>query len=423
MALASSVVVHGDGMANFVGGEQSERCSGVQLPAIYCAGGMVFTTITARGFLLPLYATDLGMDRAQVGLLFSAFALAAMLLSLPVGMLADRLGAALVFPCAIALLVISQVALGLTTRFELLLIWQFVGGAGCSGSVATLMAILANSVLSSRTGRAMGSFTLANQFGYLLGPALAGVGLYWLPLRVELVGSTIFCAGALALSPLMGLRRSGHRRVVRLNGELRRCLRMPAFYALAAALVAAAMLWGTVEAYLPLMGRTSMGLTNVQIGLVIAGQAFINGMSRVPSGWLVDRVRDRSPLIALCTIGYALTVAAIPQLSGVWAAALVMFSVAFVATAFVGLAASFAELARPEGRGIMMGIYVSTLNLGLAAGPAAFGTAVEAYGFGEGLALCSIAASLLAIIALGVSRIRIGQLKPASLSKSRRTIS
>src|SRR4051812_18162332 len=60
---------------------------------IYVAAGATFAALSARGFLVPLYAHGLGASRFEVGALFSVSTLAAAVLSLPSGMLVDRLGA------------------------------------------------------------------------------------------------------------------------------------------------------------------------------------------------------------------------------------------------------------------------------------------------------------------------------------------
>ena len=77
--------------------------------------------------------------------------------------------------------------------------------------------------------------------------------------------------------------------------------------------------------------------------------------------------------------------------------------VAFIATGFVALAASFAALATPSTKGTTMGVYVGVLYTGLAAGPAIFGSWIEAKGFGAGFGLCAATAAALAIIAFVLS--------------------
>ncbi|TMD19119.1 MAG: MFS transporter [Chloroflexi bacterium] len=60
---------------------------------LYVAAGAAFAAIAARGLLVPLYAHDMGASRFEVGALFSVATFAAALLSLPSGLLIDRIGA------------------------------------------------------------------------------------------------------------------------------------------------------------------------------------------------------------------------------------------------------------------------------------------------------------------------------------------
>jgi len=109
-------------------------------------------------------------------------------------------------------------------------------------------------------------------------------------------------------------------------------------------------------------------------------------------------------LIALCIVGYATAITLTPTLVGFSAATVVCTSVVLVATAFVALSSSFAELAPDRTKGTAMGLYVAVLYTGLAAGPAMFGPIIEAKGFGIGFFCCSAAATCLAILALALWR-------------------
>jgi MFS transporter, DHA1 family, multidrug resistance protein len=366
--------------------------------AIFLAAGLLFSANTVRGFLLPLYATSVGIDKAQVGLLFSAFAIAAAALALPAGIVIDKLGAPLVLCFSVVVTTASHATLGLTTRYELLLAEQFLGGLGSSASMAALMAALADAVPQRRVGRSMGWLTFSNQAGYLAGPVLAATALSWLPLYLTLTGTAVLSLVALPLSMLVARPDSqsqghGHDTLRHLTFLIRR----PGFTSFAITLFSAAMLWGTLEAYLPLLGTEHMGFTNAQVGIIISIQALINGASRIPAGWLVDFTKSPGAVATICSLAYALAIAAAPHLGGIHAALAVIISVALIASAFVALSTSFAELAGIESRGIAMGAYVAVVFLGLGIGPVLFGPTMEAHGFKAGFVLCGVTASLLTI--------------------------
>ena len=55
-------------------------------------GAVAFFSSYLRLPVMPLYATSLGADPAQVGIISGSFTLTAGLLSIPAGLLADRVG-------------------------------------------------------------------------------------------------------------------------------------------------------------------------------------------------------------------------------------------------------------------------------------------------------------------------------------------
>jgi MFS family permease len=367
--------------------------------AIYLAAASMFAATTARLFLLPLYGSAIGLDRAQIGWLFSSYTLAACLLSLPAGILVDRAGKTFVLWFSVLVTAITQVAIIWTTWFPALLLLQFVGGLGMSASMATLMAALSESVPEARLGRAMGWLTFSNQTGYLAGPAISALGLYFLSIHGVLTASALLCLAAAPL--LLNARFPAKPRKDRrpIWADIAHLGKEPTLVPLVVAMFAATLLWGTLEAYLPLLGRDNMGLSNIEIGLVMAIQAAVNGLSRVPIGRFIDRVQHRNLLVAGGTILYALMIVVLPHLRGLPAAILLILSVIAIATAFVALATSFGQLGRAEAKGATMGLYVAILYAGLATGPALFGRTIETSGFVVGFAWCGGTAAALAIAA------------------------
>ena len=367
--------------------------------AIYLAAASMFAATTARLFLLPLYGSAIGLDRAQIGWLFSSYTLAACLLSLPAGIIVDRAGKTCVLWFSVLVTAITQVAIIWTTWFPALLLLQFVGGLGVSASMATLMTALSESVPEAQLGRAMGWLTFSNQTGYLSGPAVSALGLYFLSIRGDLVASALLCLAAIPLLLIARFPAKPWKDRRPIWVDIAHLGKEPALAPLVLAMFAATLLWGTLEAYLPLLGRDNMGLSNIQIGLVMAMQATVNGLSRVPIGRFIDRIQRRNLLVAGGTILYALMMVVLPHLRGLPAAIFLILSVIAIATAFVALATSFGRLGRPEARGATMGLYVAILYAGLASGPALFGQTIETSGFVVGFAWCGGTAAALAIAA------------------------
>ena len=75
-----------------------------------------------------------------------------------------------------------------------------------------------------------------------------------------------------------------------LREPLRALARQRAFVPVTIGLIAMTLSWGTIGAFLPVFGREQLGLPNSQVGYLLALQAIVNGVSRVPAGRLIDRL-------------------------------------------------------------------------------------------------------------------------------------
>ena len=388
-----------------------------QIVSICLAAGAIFSALAVRSFVLPLRVHDLGGDKVVVGALFSVGTVTAAGLSLPAGLLADRFGKRSLLLFSILVCAVSQLGLGLATTVAPLFLWQALGGVGFAASQAALMATLADAVPGHRLGRAIGWLTLAFQLGFLAGPAAAGLALQWVTLPAALAASTALFAVALALT-LAGIRATpGAETGWNLAGPLRQIARHRTFAVGSVGLLGATVLWGTLQAYLPLFGKEQLGLPEAQIGYMIAIQALANALARIPAGRLVDRVPKRG-LIAVVGLGaYAVCVALLPHLGGFWAATLLLaLSMPLLATVYLALGVLFTSLSTPQTRGVAMGAYGTILFLGLGFGPAVFGPVMERAGYLAGFTACAGTALAMAAVAAALRSDRWARRPPTHLA-------
>jgi ACS family hexuronate transporter-like MFS transporter len=373
--------------------------AGRTLP-IYLSAGAFFAAIAARGFLVPLRAHELGADRFQVGLLFSLATFAGAALSLPAGLLADRFGRRSMVIFSAVTGGASQVLIAASTSIGLDEVAQVIGGLGAGAAQAALFASLADAVPGSRLGRAMGWMTLAMQIGFLVGPALAGGLLAFMDLRTALAVTTVMYLLPLGLSPLI----SGARAAVRswdLVTPLREMGRKRGFPAAILALFGATLVWGTVQAYLPIFGKEALGLSGTMIGVMIAIQAVFNGVARIPGGRIIDRSQRKGVIVAVGVIGYSLAVLVLPHTGGFWAPTILLSAaVPMLAIAYLALGVAFTNLAPENGTGVAMGLYGSVLFLGLGVGPLLFGGIMNSSGYVAGFSACAVTAIVIAVAEL-----------------------
>lgn len=388
-----------------------------QTTSICLAAASIFMALAVRNFALPLRVDELGGDKIQVGLLFSVGTVTAAGLSLPAGMLADRFGKRALLLASILVGGVCQLGMGLATSVPPLFFWQALAGMGAAASQAALFAALADAVQANRLGRAIGWLTLAFQVGFLAGPAAAGMSLRWLTLPEALAVSTLLFALALALT-LLGIRPSQRADTGwSLREPLRQIATRRAFAVAAVGLLGATMVWGTLQAYLPLFGKEQLGLPETQIGYMIALQAVANGLARIPGGRLVDRIRRRGLLAVLGLGAYAVSVALLPHLSGFWSATLLLsLSVPLLATTYLALSVLFTNLSTAETRGVAMGVYGTVLYLGLGFGPVVFGAVMERDGYLAGFTACAAAGLALAGVAAVLRSERLTRLATSRLA-------
>lgn len=367
--------------------------------AIYIAAGASFAALSARGLTVPLYAHQLGADRFEVGALFSAATLAAALLSLPSGLLIDRFGARWLLVFSLVVAAGSQLAAAATTTVFPLYIWQIAGGLGAGAQQAALLSAVTESVKSGRLGRAMGWLTFSMQAGFFIGPSIAALLLTRIDIRTDLALTTAVLVFTIPGALLASGTRQSSDRGLSLREPLRALVGQRAFVPVVIGLVSATLAWGTIGAFLPIFGKEALGLPSSQVGLLLALQAIANGVSRIPGGRLVDRARQRWPIVFVGVLVWSVAAIVLGHLSGFWAPAIVLIvATPFMATAYVAIGVVFADLSAASTRGVTMGVYGTVLFLGLAAGPLVFGPLVQTYSYAAGFTACALVATALAIV-------------------------
>jgi MFS family permease len=367
--------------------------------AIYLAAGASFAALAARGLTVPLYAHDLGASRFEVGALFSASTIAGALLSLPSGLLIDRFGSRRLLVAALLLSGASQLATAFTTSVPPLFIWQVVGGLAAGAQQASLYSAVTESVAGGRLGRAMGWLTFSMQAGFFLGPAVGGLALRWIDVRTDIAVTTALLVltipGAMAATDT----RQHSGRGLSLSAPLRALVTQRAFVPVSLGLIAATLSWGTVGAFFPIFGREALGLPSSQVGLLLALQAVANGLSRLPAGRLVDRARQRWPLVFVGVVGWSVAAVVLGHLTGFLLPAIVLvIGTPFMATAFVSFGVVFADLSAGSTRGVAMGMFGTILFVGLSIGPLVFGPVVQTFGYAAGFTACAVVAVVLVVV-------------------------
>jgi MFS family permease len=366
---------------------------------LYIAAGASFAALSARGLTVPLYAHDLGASRFEVGALFSVSTLAAALLSLPSGILVDRFGARALLGISFVLAAASQLATAATPDVLPLFIWQVVGGLAGGAQQSALFSAVTESTSGSRLGRAMGWLTFSMQAGFFIGPSIAALALSWIDVRTDIAVTTALLLFAIPGAIAASGTRQHTGRGFAVRAPLRALLGQRSFVPVTIGLVAAALVWGTIGAFLPVFGKEALGLPSSKVGYLLALQAVVNGLSRIPGGRLVDRARHRWPIVFVGVLAWSAASVVLGHMTGFVGPAIVLAAATpFMATAFVAIGVVFADLSAASTRGVTMGMYGTVLFLGLSAGPLLFGPLVQGVGYAAGFTACAVVASILAVV-------------------------
>jgi MFS family permease len=237
------------------------------------------------------------------------------------------------------------------------------------------------------------------QSGFFLGPALAGLALTWVDVRTDIAITTalLFAAVPGVIVASSTTQRSGTG--LSLRAPLRSLMRQTAFWPAAIALVGLTLTWGTFNAFVPIFGKEQLGLPSSQVGYLLALQAIVNAVSRIPGGRIVDHAKRRWPIVFVGALGWCTTCAVLGHLTGfVGPALLLVIGTPFVALSFVAVGVVFADLSNSSTRGVTMGMYGTVLFAGLSIGPLLFGPIVQSYGYAAGFTASAIAAMTLIVV-------------------------
>lgn len=253
--------------------------------------------------LLPDYVSELGLSKAQAGILSASYAAGTLLASIPAGLLAARLGPRRTVIVGLLLLGFASVAFGFAQRFVLLDAARLVqGGAGAliwAGSLTWLIGAFPAERRGSVIGTALGTAVA----GALLGPALGA-------LAAEVGTEAIFSAvlGVAVVLAVIAARtpepeapeRQALREVV---GTIfsRPILLATSFVAIPS------VMFGAVDVLAPLQIADLGGGHALIAGGFIAGAA-LEGVLAPITGRFSDRAGRRLPFmvgLAICAVAMA----------------------------------------------------------------------------------------------------------------------
>jgi MFS family permease len=337
--------------------------------------------------VMPLFAATLGAGPAQVGTINGAFMLTAGLLSIPAGLLADRIGRKLPIIAGVAATAASSLLVTQCHQPGQMAAAYILFGVGLAAFAPGMLSLVADVMPSERLGQAYGWYTTAVYLAMTLGPATGGYLAKVLGLRqVFAVSGSLLLA--VALVALLVLPEGPPRRKTELHAVLAGSFALLHNRRLLASLLATAgscIGFGVFLTFMPLYASLH-GYDPAQVGLLFAAQAITNVLGRMPIGKIADRI-DRRRIVAAGLICLAVALTAMgqaAQLAQLLCCAAVMG--VGMALTFTTIGAMIADQTPALQRGLAMGMYNSCIYLGLMAGSTVMGIALKRIGYPLGFA-------------------------------------
>ena len=348
--------------------------------------------------VVPLYARSLGADTVLVGIINSAFLVMAAVLSLPFGMMSDRLGRKRL--ACVGALILSATSFFLyfsKSPWQMVWIYLFFG-IGLAAFGPTMMSLVADISPVTHLGRSYGWYTTALYTSMSLGPALGGFLADQLGfLQVFLIsGILIFITFWLILFYLPRARHILKDRARKNeSGAAWELLHNRPLVGCWLVTLGGCFGLGMFVTFFPLHGD-NQGLSVAEIGLVFAVQGLWNALSRIPFGHLSDRVSRRGTLVILGLLGYSCAMVGFALSTRlvhfVLTATLLGISMGL---AFTSVGALIAEVVDRESRGLAMGGYNTCIYFGMMLSSALMGGVIQRIGFENGFYLTGLLNLLL----------------------------
>jgi len=349
--------------------------------------------------IVPLLAVSLGADPVQAGLINATFMVTAALLSIPAGLVSDRVGRRPLLLGGMAVMAVSSLLLSRSQGLGQMAVVYLLFGAGLATFSPALMSYVADVTPAERLGHAYGRYTMALYCGMTLGPAAGGYAA-----AVSGLHQVFVLVGCLFLAMLLLAWRSlpappakpgNNRRTSSIRPALQLILKNRPFVACLVATLGCCLGYGMFVTFMPLYMK-GMGMHTVQVGYVFTAQAFANALSRLPTGRLSDRIRNKGVLISSGLALFSLALAALAVSRSLTTLIFVAVIMGIgMGVAFTVICAQIAELVPAEMRGLAVGCYNTCVYTGMMLSSVVMGPVIQETGFANAFLLNGAAGAVV----------------------------
>ncbi|MFI5267484.1 MAG: MFS transporter [Chloroflexota bacterium] len=362
--------------------------------------GLVIPTILTLG-------TSFRVPAALAAQVVTALLLGRALMTIPSGIIVDRLGRKPAMIVGPVLLIGGCLLSGLTPSFGPLLAGQFLCGAGVALWQLGREVAAVDLIKPEVRGRMLSLFFGLQSAGQALGPLIGGIITDYWGFRGVFWGGLFIGVIVLGMTARLPETRQQHRVARPRLLDFGRLSDLPAefrmtYVVLIFATFAAGMRNSVVSAILPLHAEGTFGLSTTEVGALFAVMGAVTLAAMGPAGWVSDKIGRKAATIP------AAVLAGIAFLLYPYAGTLPAL---FAVSAIVGIASGFAlgamtvytyDIAPANARGRLQALRRTMNELGGVAGPAIAGGIVSVAGTGPSfLALAPVHLASAVLLALG----------------------
>ena len=322
--------------------------------------------------LLPDYVHTLHLSKTQAGAVIGAYSAATLVMALPAGRIADRIGPRRITIAGVALMTVSTLGYAVASSFWVLLAARFGQGVASAISWTAGLAWLSAGTAPARRGPALGIAMTCGSVGALLGPVIVGPMSSQLGIRAPFVILAAVAAVLLVASAIPPDIRAEEGAGVGVIETFATALRSRLLAIAVLVMSLVAVMSGLVETLVPLrMGQDGYSASAISLLLGLAGLTAAGTQLMIARGYnRFGGVRIAS--LSIAGMALMLGLLAVPSSALAIAVIYVLFTPAIsgqYAVSFPLAAAGADEVGLPHG--MVLGAMNVCWGFGFFIGPAA----------------------------------------------------
>ncbi|ATW26520.1 MFS transporter [Candidatus Formimonas warabiya] len=256
----------------------------------YLIMALIFTDTVLYGSIVPLipvYMKTFHLTTFTFGIIFSSYAFGVLVLSIPLGMMAEKYGYRKIFLSGMTALALSCLFYGLANHAWMLLVCRFFQGAAAAASWTAGLAAVAV-LYPLQQGQKIGLLMAVMSLGTIFGPPIGGFLYHFFGYHQMFAVLSLFCGALIFLifkvdfADLDGDGRGSSH----INFSF--VLKNQKLLYFSLVLIILASTWGLLEILLSVHLDQQFSLGAVQIGLFFGFTGIVNAVSDALAGHLSD---------------------------------------------------------------------------------------------------------------------------------------